>query len=266
VEKLEFTIEPKFEWKEHNLEFSGKLSPASSGAFESGLVFKDLFTPGIKVGVTGVHDKDGLSGKLSLSHKTDLLAVKGSAQYPFEDNKPIKLAGSAVVNVVPHTYVGGEVKYELAYMDKSKNVPAQLGYQMLLAHVAGSTQLQVFSRHDIPKKPGKFSNIVGFGLFQQISDVLKFGFNASLCRKNSQGPAATIVSDYQYTSSTAYRSKLTVKSGIADEPTELRLGLGLTHKLSPSVTVTGGLDVNLRKALGTNEGQDHSFGLELKLS
>jgi len=272
-EEIEAVIEPKFDWKDQNIEFTGKFSTGQHGPYEAGFSAKDLVTSGTKVGVTGVNDRDGVSAKLSATYKNDNVAVKVSSQYPFEDHKPIKTGGSLVLHH-QNVYIGGDVKYEFGYqgfdkknLDKKVFFSPKLGYQGILAYATRENQIHAYHHHNIPKPGALQPAIFGLGFFHNISATLKYALNASICRNSTRGAQGTVGAQYIYDEYTTLRSKFTVQNGAEDkDPTEFRMGLGASQRINANLAAVVGADVNMRKILGGNEGHDHSFGLELKFT
>jgi len=271
-EEIEAVIEPKFDWKEQNIEFTGKFSTGQTGPYEASFSAKDLITGGTKVGVTGINDKDGASAKLTASYKNDNMAVKFSSQYPFEDFKPVKAGGSLVLHH-QNVFLGGDAKYEFGHqgldkknLDRKVFVAPKLGYQGILAYATKENQVHAYYQHNITKGNTQPA-ILGFGWFHNISSALKYALNASVCRNNTRGAQGTVGAQYVYDEHTTLRSKFTVQNG-ADEkdPTEFRVGLGASQKINSNLSAVVGADVNVRKILGGNEGCDHSFGFELKFN
>jgi len=269
-EEIEAVIEPKFDWAEHQTELTGKFSTGQHGPYEAGFSVKDLMSSGSKVGLTAVNDKDGISAKVNASFKNDNVAIKASSQYPFEDHKPIKTAGSFVLHH-QNFFVGGDAKYEFGHQgldkkntDRKVFINPKLGYQGVLAYATKEQQVHAYYQHNIPKGNVQ-PTIVGLGWFHNITSAIKFALNASVCRNNSRGPQGTVGAQYVYDENTTLRSKFTVQTGAEDkDPVEFRVGLGATQKINSNLSVVIGTDINMRKFLGGNEGVDHSFGLELK--
>jgi len=270
-EEIAAVVEPKFDWKEQNVEFTGKFSTNNNGPYEAGFSAKDLGTNGTKVGLTGVSDRDGWSVKGSASLKNDNVAVKVGAQYPFEDYKPIKADGSLVVHH-QNILVGGDVKYELGHQgldkknaDRKVFVAAKLGYQGVLAYVTKEHQIHGYYQQNIPKGNVQPA-ILGLRWIHNISSALKFTLNANVCKNNTQGAQGIVGAQYLYDEYTTLRSKFTVKNGDDKDPTEFRVGLAAAQKINSNLSAVVGSDLNLRKVLGGNEGADHSFGFELKFN
>jgi len=95
---VDATIEPKFDWQHHNIEFNGKLS--TSNDFSAGFAAKDLFTKGTKIELSGAQtEKDGVSAKLVGAYKSEPVSAKINVGYPVAKKpvKPIKINGELVL-------------------------------------------------------------------------------------------------------------------------------------------------------------------------
>jgi len=104
----------------------------------------------------------------------------------------------------------------------------------------------------------------GVSFFHQLSSLVKYSldFDADSSAFESRGPIAQVGGEYKQSSDTTLKGKLTVKQ--ASEP-EYRLALSSKQQVSKHFTAIYGADFNIRQLLGTNVGESHSFGLELKL-
>jgi len=80
-ELISAVIEPKFEWKAQNVEFTGKL--ATTNDFNVGFSVKDLACRDSKIEVTSSQsDKDGNIAQIIGSYKVEHVATKIGVAYP----------------------------------------------------------------------------------------------------------------------------------------------------------------------------------------
>jgi len=111
-EKLSGENEPKFEWKEHDLELSGKL--ATGGDFEGGVTFNNLVVSGGKVSFTGIQsDKDGAAVKANLAYKHPQVSVKAGTKFPFKTAAHVNY--NAEVTICHEKFFAGtDLRYDQA--------------------------------------------------------------------------------------------------------------------------------------------------------
>jgi len=86
-EQIDAVIEPKYEWKEKNVELSGKF--ATTNDFTASVIVKEL-VKGSKVEVSGTSNEKTASSKLVLSQKQDKVAAKITVTVPLELSPTIK--------------------------------------------------------------------------------------------------------------------------------------------------------------------------------
>lgn len=256
-EKVQGTFEPKFDWKEQNVEFSGKFGTCKNGPYEAGLTVKDLGTAGTKFTFTGVQDKDGCATKASGSFKNQHVNGSLGLTYPFDDAKAPAANGSLLVQ---HNefFAGTSGTYELP---ATKDGDAKVSVNGVAGYTTSKNQLHAFVQNNAKVQ------VVGFGWFHQLTDAVKFALNGSVERKNTRGPEAVFGGEYKVDGSTTLKGKFTVQQGKdSSDVTEFRAGVAGAQKVNSNITTTLGADLNVKQLLGGNEGAPHSFGFEVKFS
>lgn len=293
AENVEALFEPKFNWAAQNVEFTGKFSTGAD--YETGVSLKDvagkvrsfiqlfffllllLSTPsflpspsslppvisspdphpsqGSKVAVTGNQNAKGWSVKPAAEFKNELVAVKTSVVYP-DDRvaKPVAVEASAVT-AYENVLVGGKVNYATGFTAKGAAVDAATNYAVKAGFVQSLWQaVASFSQ-------AAGSNVVGATYFQKVTDATTVGTSFSVDRLAANAsPAASVASEYKYAADTTVKSKFAVTPA-----KDFRLGLALQQNWTSASTVTIGADLNALSLLGTNKGDAHSFGFEVKL-
>jgi len=267
TEQVEVAVEPKYNWKEKNVEASCRFS--TSDNYEGTVTVKEPGkVAGSKFTLTGISGNGTLGVKGALSFKNDNLAVKLNAHYPLSEGNPLKLSGSAAVQYPSKFFWGVDVSYDLPHekvsdrSDKTTKVGPVLNW-----NAAGGwsdengTQLHTYVQNKPAFKDQKQQSVLGIGWIQKVTDAVKFAFDFNLEANQIRDPIATVAGEYRFDSTTTLRSKLSVKKV---KTTDFRLGLGATQKLSSNLTATLGSDLNMSQLLGSSTGNPHSFGFELK--
>lgn len=261
------TVEPKFDWKQHNFELNSKLSTANT--FESELAFKDLGTPGSKIAFKGIHDGDnGLSTTANVSFKNENVALKLGGTYPFNHNKPIRLTFNTVFrhkNYLAGVDTAYDTQFEKEDEGKVKEVAAAATVNGTVAYLGEGYEAQV-SVKNFPTKDKDFprDNEISLGWYQKISDYVKLAVNFTLQQSNKVGPSATVGGEYKV-DDTTLKGKFAVKN-VEKGDAEYKIGLGASQKITPHVQATIGADLNVLRLLGSSTGAEPSFGLEVKFS
>jgi len=254
AENVEAIFEPKFLWAAQNVEFTGKFSTGSE--YETGVSVKDLAGKGSKLAFTGTQNSKGWALKPAVEFKNEHVAVKSSATWPDDRvGKPLAAEASAVAAYEGKVNVGGKLTYATGYTARGAAVDPVLGYSFKAAYLQPLWQAL-----------GSFSQAVGsqvFGgtYFQKVTDATTLVANFSVDRLASNpAPAATVAGEYKYAADTILKSKFAVTPA-----KDFRLGLALVQNWTTASTVTIAADLNALTLLGTNKGEAHSFGVEIKL-
>jgi len=102
---------------------------------------------------------------------------------------------------------------------------------------------------------------------QLLSSKFKYALNYKTCiAENTCDSEAGIVGEYKVSDDTLFRAKWVTTT--KKKTDQLRVGLGFTQKLTPSITGTIGADINARQFFGDQNptGSPHSVGFEVKLA
>jgi len=105
--------------------------------------------------------------------------------------------------------------------------------------------------------------------FQRLSPQLNYGvnFSTSIGDKNGFETSAVVVGEYKVDENTTLRAKTTTQAAEIKVYPNLRIGFGLTQRITPGFTATLGADFNARHLFNTGpEGAPHSLGFEVNLS
>jgi len=258
-EIISAVIEPKYEWKDQNLEFTAKL--ATTNEFSAGFSVKDLVGQGSKVEVTGSQsDRDGASAQLVGSYKAAGISTKVSVGYPFgavgpkKEKKPLKINGEAVIQYPTNLFLASNVVVDVDSENTSMKGDGIVGYSQ--------DQWQFTARGSHDRK----SDITLWGLsfFHKVSDGVKWALDFDADQAWIRGPIASVGGEYKLDDSTTIKGKWAVKLTEQSKQTEMRVGVSARQKISPFISVTLGSDLNVRNLLGDSIGDAHSFGFELK--
>jgi hypothetical protein len=249
-EVVSAVFEPKYEWKEQNLEFTSKFSTTSE--LSGGVSAKDIFTKGTKVDITANrNERDGLSGVFGGAFRNDAVSVKAKVSYPFAPKKPIKANVESVFQVVEHTNVGVGVDVTL------EGEVARIKTDAVVAYSTKENQFKGLLRYDVYES----SFLWGLSYFQKISQRTNWALDIT----TEGSPAKSTFSvgaDHKVDDFTSLKGKWILKQ---TDKTDYRFGVALKQKVTPFVTAIFGADLNPRNFLGSTDGDPHSFGFELKL-
>jgi len=252
-EVVSAVFEPKYEWREHNLEFTSKFSTTSE--LSGGVSAKDIFTTGTKIDITANRsERDGLSGVFGGAYRNESFSFKGKLSYPFAPKKPIKSTVEGVFQVVANTNVGVGVDVTL------EGEVARIRTDAVIAYTTLQNQFKGLLRYDVYES----SVLWGLSYFQRISPRTNWAID--ITTDNVPGTPAkssfSVGADHKIDDFTSVKGKWILKQ---TDKTDYRFGVALRQRVTPFVTATFGTDLNPRNFLGSTEGEPHSFGFELKL-
>jgi len=280
-EKLSGTVEPKFDWKAHNTELTGKLS--TLGEFEGGFSIKDLATKGTKFGVNFLRsDKDGNALKSSIAWKNDLVSVKAGVKYPFKTKTYINWNGEAVVRYPESLYWGVDLRFDSAIREPDLNTPEseqpknQLFWNAKGSYVSGNNQVtlgfeNVANKDKKTNKANPSLSSVTIGFYRVINDSFKLALGVNHEVKQLKGTEVTLGGEYKLDKDSLLKSKIGFVDAKDNADREIRLGLGLKQNLSENCTATLGADVNVRAVFARPDTKLGSTkptpcGIEIKLN
>jgi len=253
-------IEPKYEMKENNLEFSAKLSTANE--FSGTISLKDTVGRGSKIDVTGTQsERNGVTVQLGSAYKTDIIASKVNVTYPVGPNKkdknPIKVLGELVLQYPTRFLLGS-----LVSVDVDSENTAFRG-EGIVAYTQGDAQFSLRGSHENDKKTD--NTILGTTFYHQLSPNFKYTVDFDVDRAYVRGPVAAIAGEVKLDDATSLKGKGTVKLTPQSKQSEMRIALSAKQKMSTYFTATFGADLNLSSLLGQSVGDAHSFGVEFKI-
>jgi len=284
TEKISAELEPKWEWKENNVEFSGKLAVA--GEFEGGVSFTDVATSGTKLTVTGYQsDKDGAAVKGQLGYKHPQFSGKFGAKVPFKKNTHINYNGEVTIRH-ENIHGGVDIRHDKAVLapaaegaEKPKEVPTdRTMYNVKLAYLTDELQVVGFVENQVNKDAATSAKTPIYHLFNMnflytLSAAIKLGFGVSVERNNAKGVEIAAAGEYKVDKDTSFKGKFSVVNAPSADDREMRLGIALKQNVTERVNVTVGADLNARAILGTpgnpaagvpGTTKPHSFGFEVK--
>jgi len=249
-EVVSAVFEPKYEWKEQNLEFTSKFSTTSE--LSAGVSAKDILTKGTKIEISANrNERDGLSGVFGGAYRNDSFSFKGKLAYPFAPKKPIKANVEGVFQVVSNTNVGFGVDVTL------EGEVARIKTDAVVAYTTKENQFKGLFRYDVYES----TVLWGLSYFQKISERTSWALDITT-DGNPAKSTFSVGTEHKVDDFTTLKGKWILKQ---TDKTDYRFGVALRQKITPFVTATFGADLNPRNFLGSNEGDAHSFGLEIKL-
>lgn len=263
-------IEPKFDWKAHDMELNTRLS--GSGNYEGELVLKNFFgAAGTKLAVKAVEEgPKSVKALGSVTYQNDKVAVKTSVTYPFSLSKPISFGLNSAL-IYNNFYVGGIVNYDTAFekeegvlKEPSVSYGASVGYNSNKGY-SGFATLRNYPLVDIRDYE------LSLGWFNKIDAHLKYAVSVAADQSGRRGVTSIIGAEYRFDDFTTVKGKMTVNTVKPEKldkyEQDYRAGLAITQRINSHVIASVGADVNILKVLGANsKGPSTTFGFELKFS
>jgi hypothetical protein len=246
-------FEPKYEFKEHKVEVTGKYS--STNEVSVGASVRDLVGAGSKLEGTVVKsDRDGLNGVFTASYKINSFAGKAKLTYPFTPAKPIKINSEVVFH-----HSGTSSNFGVGVDANVEGDAIRIFSEAVVAHTAKDSQYKGQVRYDVFES----ALVWGVSFWQRVSEKNNWAFDLTSESYGGNKTTFTAGTDYKVDEWTLVKGKWRlIKS---NDRVDYRLGASLKQKLSPHVIATLGSDLNFRSFLGASaEGEPHTFGLEIK--
>jgi len=274
-EKIGAEVEPKFDWKQHDVELNGKL--ATGGEFEGGITFNEI-VKGAKISFTGFQsDSNGNAVKASATYKHEMATLKAGVKFPFKDNTHVNWNGELTVRH-ENVYAGADIRFDQAVPAPSAAEGEQPKDRLLCNFKAGYVtpdfQVLAYAEDQVNKDKGTLAqfpilHILSFNFLCAFSNAIKFGFGASVERNNIRGVELNAGGEYKVDKDTVVKGKFSVVQAQKADDREFRLGLAAKQNITDRVNVTVGADVNARAMLGTpgttlGNTKPHSYGFEIK--
>eukprot|EP01128_Nolandella_sp_AFSM9_P009415 TRINITY_DN6017_c0_g1_i1.p1 TRINITY_DN6017_c0_g1~~TRINITY_DN6017_c0_g1_i1.p1 ORF type:complete len:316 (+),score=106.94 TRINITY_DN6017_c0_g1_i1:55-948(+) len=247
ADKVTATIEPKFTFKDYNIEFTPKLTTNQNNSFSLNL--KNYLGESSKFALGVVTTKAGAAGNsftAGYEIKTANVAAKVGLTFPDDsEENPVK-ASANVGTVYEGVTVGASANFTSSYDDGESHdgvtaFAGKIGYGgAVIKYESGDDAkctASYFKQNDDIKLAGKFD-------YNTVSHKSAVAFGA----------------DWKYAADTTIKSKLSVAGD------NFRSGFSLSQQYTPAATVTIAADLNNLALLGSNSGAAHSFGVEVKFA
>jgi predicted thioesterase len=246
---LAAVLEDRYEWKEKNLTFDGKLSTAN--AFSLKGTYKNLFVDGLNV---------SLRGDRSIERKEDA-------------EQPLNVSNSVTAGVLyndQHVHLTADVKVPVkssGNLSVSTAVTAkpvdQVNVGVKVDWLASVTSFEgkLIGANDQLEGAVTFNSdrVWGFNFWHLYSSKFQWATAVSVppaTAKRNPDPVINVAGAYKFDDSTTVKAKFNVavdKTEAAEHA--FRAALSLQQKLNPYTTVTVGADVNLNHALNIGSGK-----------
>jgi hypothetical protein len=253
------TLEPKFDWKQQNLAFEGKLG--TNNVFSAKATYKNLFTPGFNAYLQGDRSvawrtekpKEGEKPKdptldlknsvtTGVSFTNEQVNFSGEAKFPVLPQDKASYSTNFHVKPVEQAALGGNFTYAKS---KLKGEVKLLG---------GTDQLEGAVHVTYPEKNW------GVWFWHSVNPNFQWAANYSFAVPTEEDeklkPTANLVGNYKVDDFTTVKAKLFAGLAVDDKKqvNDYRLGLSLGQKINANTTVTVGADVNLRSACEQADG------------
>jgi len=255
---LSAVVEPKFEWKEQNLTFEGKVSTAN--AFNAKGTYKNLI-PDLNLSLAGDRSvtqekgKEGMQTKESNSVTAGLVFNNKPVHFSADVKYPLggKLSVSAALHAKPvdNLDIGAKLDYEL---NGKTSAEAKV--------VGGTDNLEGAFTFLYP------SMVWGVHFWHSVSSNFQWAAQITVPPgEDKKSPPTVVLADnYKFDDFTTVKAKLHTTVDRSDGDHAFRAGLSLQQKVNASTTVTIGADVNLNQALGLGKksvGTDSTAGFQI---
>jgi len=245
-------LEPKYEI--NDIEFTAKCS--STTDITVGSSVRNILAQGTKFELSVTRpEKDPINVVAQGSYKNDYLAVKGKWTNYFIPKNPLKFLVNSEA-VFHHSGSNSNVGLgvDVNYDERSTQVFAEA----VLSHSAVDTQYKGLARYDVN---GSKWNL-GLSLWHKWTDICNLAFSV-LLDDNSSKISVITGCEYKVADSTTLKGKWNVVH--SNDRLDYRIGASIKQKVSPNIIATLGTDLNPRAMVGvSNDGDPHSFGLEIK--
>jgi hypothetical protein len=251
------TLEPKYEWKEHNLAFEGKISTANSATAKA--TFKNV-VPGLSLHLQGdraLTTKDeetklSQSATAGFTYVNEKVHLTGEAKVPVGGK--IALTASLHAKPVDNFSVGLKADYEVSGQPKFEGKV-----------IGGNDQTEGAVSVTFPDK------VVGVNLWHSLNSNFQLASTVSWPPAAAEGKKAVaptsvnVAGNYKFDDHTTLKAKLSAAIDRTEDAKHVyRYGLSLQQKVNDNVTVSVGTDVNLNHVWGLgSSGDDSSYGVQV---
>jgi len=248
-------VEPKYEWKEQNLAFEGKLSSAN--------VFN--------VKGTWKNPVDGLNLSLSGDRSVTVVTPKQGEE---ATGSTLKVTNSVTGGAVFNNHLvhwGVDVKVPVQSEGKISATTSLHGKPIDNADVGvkidweagGSPKVEGKALGGNDKMEGAVSwaypsNTLGLNWWHSLCSNFQYAAQATWAVPNTKDskevPTINVAGNYKIDDNTTVKEKVTTAVDRKDKNHAFRAGLGVQQKVNVNTTVTIGADVNLNHALNVGSG------------
>jgi len=255
-EVINAVIEPKFEWKEHNITFEGKFATANELSVTGSA--KDFGVDNSKLSISAAQrikaDVVEQTITAGVEIQNEMASFKICGGYPLEP-RAITTSGSLSVQPIENVLVGVKVDAEFGNGTKTTT--------------KGEIKLAASNEHFAGHFVGTHDKKIAFTLYHKLASYWQWGMKIDYdTQSDSKGPSLEVGSLYkvddhctlQAKTNFDYRYVTKLKSEHG-----LRLAIGATQNLNKNVSAVIGADLNVRQLLGAGGSCNHSFGFEVKL-
>jgi len=254
-------LEPKYEWKEHDIVFEGKFSTAN--AFNAKGTFRNAGTEGLNLSVAGdrVVKKDDKKDKKEVVAPAMSNSATGGLQFTHE------LVNLSVDVKIP--IAAPQEKISVASTLHARPHPnASVGLKVDYVHggdltgegklVGGTSQIEGGLSVTYPEK------VVGGSVWHSYSSLFQWAASVSHpLGPEKKATVANVAGNYKFDDFTTLKGKLT---GNFDAKAEnsFRGAASLQQKINLNTTITVGADININHAFGLGKAGDaSSYGFQL---
>jgi len=269
------SIEPKYTFKEHNVDVELKFTNDNSINLKGSAT--DILSPGTKLSVSGEQKLEEkvpvTNGIVGFEYQHEKAAIKLAGTLPLEkDSKRGKviLNGSAVFVPIEALSIGVKGNFNYAAVQKDKT-------EKNTWDAAATAQYE----HDAWKASGSYGvekkAVSFFGSYDILpTRKIAVGINGDL---NMHTPPTIVIGGEEKLEDCTVKVKLDVRAHSFVQPKdkaaeiekpktddtfpEIRVAFGINQKLNQNVSVTFGVDFNMSTTMNKdNKGAMHSAGLE----
>jgi len=255
-------VEPKYEWKDKNLLFEGKVSSANALSIKG--TSKDFFTSGLNVSLGADRfvevkkkedkQKDVIQGVGSVQFNNEHAHVLVEAKLPVRCEAPANISVAGHIKPIDHIDVGVKLDWT-----EGKGVKVE-------GKLAGGT--------DSVEGAGSYlypTGLWSLNFWNSFSSSFQWAASLTVPPADAQDkpePVFSVAGNYKVDDNTSVKTKLSAIIDRKDskEGHVYRSGLSLQQKVGANTTITVGADVNLNNALFVGKhavGDPSSCGFQI---
>jgi len=250
-------LEPKYEWREHNLVFEGKLSTLNTLTAKA--TFKNV-VPGLSTHIQGDRAVvvKGDTSVVTQAASAGLTYATTQAHFSTEAKVPIgggavSLTSAVHVRPVDNVSVGVKADYDLGGQPRFEG-------KLIGGNLLTEAALSV----SYPEK------VIGVSLWHALNARFQFAATVAIppsaVEGRKPGPAVVnVAGNYTFDPFTSLKAKLIAGIDRSDSSAHAyRAGLAVTQRVNENITVSVGTDVNLNHAWGLGAtGETSTYGVQV---